>query len=436
MRSRCLSPHTGTVGKVRAPSRGELSSKHAVCFAVQPLTACDMPRLGESRKRPDECAVRADFCGRTIVSAVTDMLMRYVRAAVRADGLAVLEGAGADDPDTAVTSARQLIGTVFGMAAAGPSVPAELAELVARPEDDGAADALYRRIDGVLAADSVMEDAVTAMLTDFYRRDFAAGDTQALVTMADLLRNRGDSGAALAAYRQAAESGSTDAVFALAQLLERGFGDADAARAVYQEAIDAGDPETSPRALVRLGYLLARGGRDEAAALGAFRQAIETGHRHWALAGLKGLGFLAEQQGDHDAAAAIYRQIVDSGDPEWATNAAYSLGRLLESTGDASGAKAAYRQAVSLGAGDEAAGALGRLLDVLAEEGDIDAARSVYHLAVQTGNSNAAYALAVIAQLLRNLGDHKAARATLEQAAADGDELARDILEDEPNWPG
>ena len=53
----------------------------------------------------------------------------------------------------------------------------------------------------------------------------------------------------------------------------------------------------------------------------------------------------------------------------------------------------------------------------------------------QTGNSNAAYALVVIAQLLRQRGDPRAARAALEQAAAAGDDLASDILEDEPNWP-
>jgi len=369
------------------------------------------------------------------VSGVTDMAMRYVRAAARADGPALLETAGDDGDDSARAAARQLLQTVFGASATGSTAPTELVELVAQPEDNEAENALYTRIDDMLSADPVTERAVTAVLTDLYRRAFAAGDTQALVTMGDLLRNCGDNDAALAAYQQAATAGSAEAVFAWARLLDRGFGDPDAAAAVYQEAIDAGDPETSPQALVQLGYLLARGGRDEAAAQAAFRHAIESDHPRWALAGMKGMGFVAEQQGDHDAAATIYRQIIDSGDPEWGANAAYSLGRLLEDNGDAAGAKAAYRRAVSLGPGDEAAGALGRLLDMLAEQADLDAVRSAHQLAVHVGTSNAAYALVIIAQLLRNLGDPHAARAALEQAAADGDSLAIDMLEDEPNWP-
>jgi len=195
------------------------------------------------------------------VSGVTDMAMRYVRAAARADGAAVLGAAGADGDDPAVAAARQLLGTVFGTSATGPSAPAELAELAAHPDDNEAENALYVRIDDILAADPVIENAVTAVLTVLYRRAFATGDTQA-VTM-DLFRNCGDRDAALAAYRQAADAGSADAVFALARLLERGFGDPDAARSVYQEAIDAGNPETCPQAPVQLGYLLARDGRDE-----------------------------------------------------------------------------------------------------------------------------------------------------------------------------
>jgi tetratricopeptide (TPR) repeat protein len=363
------------------------------------------------------------------------MAMRYVRAAARADGPALLEPAGADGGEFAGAAARQLLQTVFGPSATGSTAPAELVGLVAQPQDNEAENALYRRIDDMLAADAVTESAVTAVLTDLYRRAFAAGDTQALVTMGDLMRNCGDNDTALAAYQQAATAGNAEAVFALACLLDRGFGDPDAAAAVCQEAIDAGDPETSPQALVHLGYLLARGGRDEAAAQAAFRHAVESGHPRWALAGMKGMGFVAEQQGDPDAAATIYRQIIDSGNPEWGASAAYSLGRLLEDIGDSAGAKAAYGRAVSLGPSDEAAGALGRLLDMLAAQGDLDAARSAHQLAVQVGNSNAAYALVVIAQLLRDLGDPRAARAALEQAAADGDSLAIDMLEDEPNWP-
>jgi tetratricopeptide (TPR) repeat protein len=209
---------------------------------------------------------------------LSDQAVRYIALAAQADGAAVLSPSDGGSDDRAVAIGRDLLRVVFGPQQVGVILPDELAELVARPRDMDAFGALWRRVTGIFDADPELESAVAGMLTAFFGLESEAGNTQALVELGDLLRDRDKPEEARDAYRWAAEAGNSHALISLARQLARGFGDFDGARVAYRQAIDAGDPEVAAQALVELGYLRARRFGDNTAAEAAFRQAIATGH--------------------------------------------------------------------------------------------------------------------------------------------------------------
>lgn len=364
------------------------------------------------------------------IGSLSDQLMRFMVAAVRAYGPDVLASPGSAGGDAEAALGREVISAVFGVWRSAGSLHAVLAELAADPANMDALAELSNLVGDVLDEAPELETALTQELAAFYRREFEAGNAGAMADLGDLLRFRGVPREAQAAYRQAVEAGHIHGLIDLARLHEY-LRDPRAARAAYERAIETGDPDVSAEAQVRLGSMLAYAGRDDSAAEEAFQHAIETRHPAWAAAGLEGLAAIRHRQGDLDGERAIYQQLIDSGDASSAGSALVSLGVLLESQGDVDGAKAAYWRLVNSGTPKKwAAHGLVSVLNLLRREGNLDDARAAYGKAVETGNPDAPYGLVVIGQLLRTRGDTEAARVAFEEAARAGHELAGDLLED------
>jgi tetratricopeptide (TPR) repeat protein len=334
------------------------------------------------------------------IGTLSDQLLRFMVAAVRAYGPGVLASADGAGDDAEAALGREALAAVFGAWRSAASLDAVLADLAASPASMDALAALSSLVGDVLDEAPELESALTQELADFYRREFEAGDAAAMADLGDLLRFRGIPEEAQAAYRQAVEAGHTRGLIDLGGLHEL-LGDPEAARAAYAQAAETGDPDVAAEAQVKLGSMLSYSGRDDSAAEEAFQRAVETRHPVWAAAGLEGLAAIRHRQGDLDGERAIYQHLIDSGDASSSGSALLGLGVLLESQGDVDGARAAYWQLVNSGTPEkQAAHALVSLLNLLRRDGDLDEARAAYGKAAESGNPEAPYGLIVIGQLL------------------------------------
>lgn len=363
------------------------------------------------------------------IGSLSDQLMRFMVAAVRAYGPDVLASADSAGGDAEAALGREVLSAVFGAWRSAGSLDAVLADLAAHPANADALAALTNLVDEALDEAPELETAFTQELAGFYRREFETGRPQAMADLGDLLQFRAPQ-EAQAAYWQAVAAGHIHGLIDLARLHEY-LGDLKAARATYHRAIETGDPDVSAEAQVELGSMLADAEHDDVAAEDAFQQAAKSRHPAWAAAGLGGLAAVRHRQGDLAGERAIYQQLIDSGDASSAGSALVSLGVLLESQGDTGGAKAAYWRLVNSGTPKKwAAHGLVSLLNMLRRDSNLDEARAAYRKAVETGNPDAPYGLIVIGQLLRTRGDTGAARAAFEAAARAGHELAEELLAD------
>jgi CHAT domain-containing protein/Flp pilus assembly protein TadD len=238
------------------------------------------------------------------------------------------------------------------------------------------------------------------------------------------LQERGDTTAALAVYRQVADSTDHDtagrAAYALGILLYEA-GDEAGAAAAFRRAASLGDAELVPMAEYRAGQLLHDAGDlDEAQA--AYQRAIDSGHADAAPRAALDLGALLAERGDAEGARAAYQRAIDAGHPEASPKAAGNLGVLLSQLGDIEGAQAAYQAAADSGYPEIAPTSALRLGTMLAEHGDASGARTALEQAIASGDSfaapRAAYNLGI---LLLQGGDREGAMAALRTAASGPD---------------
>ncbi|MGW5497751.1 hypothetical protein, partial [Streptomyces olivaceoviridis] len=210
------------------------------------------------------------------------------------------------------------------------------------------------------------------------------GSTNALFSLAELREEAGDRDGAETLARQAADHGSTAALVRLAQMRARA-GDQEGAETLARQAADHG----STAALGLLAQMREKAGdRDGAETLA--RQAAD----HGSAATLALLAHLREEAGDQDGAETLARQAADHGDAA----ALALLAHLREEAGDRDGAETLARQAADHGD----AAALVRLALMREEAGDRDGAET---LARQAADHGDAAALALLAQMREKAGD-------------------------------
>jgi tetratricopeptide (TPR) repeat protein len=254
----------------------------------------------------------------------------YMAAAVRMYGDAVLSADYCQAADAGIALGLRLMQQVFGARDRGGQLPRAMQDLIVYPGDGRAAPAeLEECVHDALFDDPGLEAAVSQELITFYQREIAAGSTQAMVELGDLLRAEGDSAGARAAYQRAIEAGNAHALIDLARLLRGDMGDAEGARVAFQQAVDSGDPDLAAEALVDLGYLFMVVARDYAATRACFEEAIGSGHADWAPAAMVGLARLLEKQGDTIGARAACQRAAEAGNADCAANALVFLGVML-----------------------------------------------------------------------------------------------------------
>ncbi|MFD5518667.1 hypothetical protein [Streptomyces sp. NPDC127066] len=164
-----------------------------------------------------------------------------------------------------------------------------------------------------------------------YRRAADAGNTSALLWLAQRRERAFRWAEAKALTQQAVDAGAFGAMAQLTDMRER-LGDRQGAEALARQAAATGDAS----ALTTLVQMRERRDRECAEALA--QQAADAGHT----SALAELGRLREESGDLGGAEALYRQAVDKGD----TSVLYSLAGIREDAGDLEGAKALMRQVV------------------------------------------------------------------------------------------
>jgi tetratricopeptide (TPR) repeat protein len=258
----------------------------------------------------------------------------YMAAAVRVYGPMALSADAGMDSDSAVTLGWRLLREIFGTQAADGQLPAAIEALIIDPEDDGVRDALEREVHKALSRDPRLETVVGQALAGFLDQEIAAGSTDAMVSLGDLLRWQGDSEGAQAAYQRAIDCGDAHAMIDMARLLRGDLGDAEGARAWFQRAIDSGHDEIALEATVDLGQLLMAFQHDAEGARTAFERAISSRHAEWAPAAMVSLARLLQKNGDIAGAQAAYQQAIDSGNDDWAAEASAFLATMLRQKGD------------------------------------------------------------------------------------------------------
>src|SRR5258707_5051519 len=311
-------------------------------------------------------------------------------AAARAYGSAVLRSRGRQGDRADVTLGRDL---VQHLCAGKPAIPQAVRELIANPDSKRARDALEEYLDDALHEDSGSEAALAEELAAYYLREFEVGNTQAMVDLGFLLRQRDDPQAARAAFQQAIDVGDTHAQIDLASLLRGDLNDLAGARAALQQAISSADPDVAAEAMVELGYLLMLSQGDTAEAQAAFQQAIRTAHSEWAPAAWVGLGQLMHRQGDAIGAQDAYQRAINADNVESSSSASVRLADLLRSHGDTARARDANQKVLYRPHPDRASAAYISQRNLLRDYGCIDTSTLPYRTGLETGNPEAPYAL-------------------------------------------
>ncbi|MCW6009114.1 tetratricopeptide repeat protein, partial [Micromonospora sp. CPCC 205371] len=234
---------------------------------------------------------------------------------------------------------------------------------------------------------------------------------RARVLLGRVLEDRGDTGAAEAAYREADEMGDGDAANDVGLLLAA-RGDLAGAEAAYRRADERGCAPAG----YNLGLLLDERG-DRAAAIEALERADARDHPQAAMI----LGHWALDAGELDRAEACWYRADERG----ATGAATNLGYLLQQRGYLDDAEEVLRRA---GERDELDG-LHNLGWLRQQRGDLDGAAQAYSEAVTRGREASAGNLRAALQAIveRDEGDVPFVQAAAEGDAAAAVELGRRI---------
>jgi tetratricopeptide (TPR) repeat protein len=197
-----------------------------------------------------------------------------------------------------------------------------------------------------VAAIAVLEEAIESA-----DPDVAA---EALVELGHLLLSRRDP-EALPVFERAIATGHRE--FAPAAMIGAGLvrdkvlGDYQGALAAFRQAAGSGTPQWAASALIDLGDLLDRHG-ETADAVDAWQRAARSGAAEWAGMALNKLANLAQRHDDLDGANAAYRIAVETGRPE-ASYILVIIGHILASRGDGVRAREAYQQAIDSGYTDD-----------------------------------------------------------------------------------
>ncbi|WP_244252639.1 tetratricopeptide repeat protein [Micromonospora antibiotica] len=236
------------------------------------------------------------------------------------------------------------------------------------------------------------------------------GDTGAMFNLGVLLAQLGDrQEEAEQWYRRAADAGHTRAMSNLGVLLEQRGDRQEEAEQWYRRAADTGDTGDTG-AMFNLGVLLAQRGDRQEEAEQWFRRAADTGDTR----AMFNLGVLLAQLGDRqEEAEQWFRRAADTGD----TGAMSNLGVLLEQRGDR---QEEAEQWFRRGADTGDTGAMFNLGVLLAQLGDRqEEAEQWYRRAADTGDTGAMSNLGV---LLEQRGDRQEeAEQWFRRAADTGD---------------
>lgn len=235
------------------------------------------------------------------------------------------------------------------------------------PDDAPAAEAEREESDASrLAAAGLRNEARRVRRRDqdsaesLYWRASAAGDTAALLELAEMREGSSEYDVAELAYRRAADAGESTGLMKLARLREKA-GDHAAAERLFREAADAGNPS----ALVVLAGLRNQAG-DVNGAVRLAREAAQQGNS----AALSELAWRRELAGDLELAEKLYSEALAAGDKSSRT----ALARLCELAGAHAAAEKIARSAAA--EGDTAV--LNHLAKARAFAGDFDSAEALY----------------------------------------------------------
>jgi hypothetical protein len=335
-----------------------------------------------------------------------------------------------EDADTTRPEAvgRDLARLIFGTGPAGPSIPAPMTALIARPDNPEALTVLDNRIEDVLGQDAELAAAVDSILARFFAKQLQSDDRQALADAGSLLWWEAPQ-QARAAFQRAIELGNEHARIDLAKLHEAVLRDRQTALELYQQAAQSPDPDVAAEALVELGRTHAIH-QELPAARGAFQQVISSRHPHWAPQAMTAFGYMLTRQPDgEEEARALFQQAVETGDAQIGAKALLGLASLLERHGDTPGAKTAWSQVIDSREAPWAEIAFSHLLNQLSAEDDLDAAHDTHRRGVQTANPDTPHALVTIGNILRQRGDAEGWRAAYQQAIDSGYPAADDLRE-------
>ncbi|WP_150494255.1 tetratricopeptide repeat protein [Streptomyces kanamyceticus] len=251
-----------------------------------------------------------------------------------------------------------------------------------RPADAGQAVSMYN-LGFLLKEQGDTEAALTS-----FTRAADLGNTNAMNHLGALLKEQGDTEAALTWHTRAADLGNTNAMIHLGVLLKE-QGDTEAALTWHTRAADLGNIS----AMFNLGVLLAEQG-DTEAALTWHTRAADLGNTN----AMNHLGVLLKEQGNTEAALTSFTRAADLGN----TNAMFNLGVLLAEQGDTEAVLTWHTRAADLGN----ISAMFNLGVLLAEQGDTEAALTSFTRAADLGNISAMFNLGV---LLAEQGNTEAA---------------------------
>lgn len=177
----------------------------------------------------------------------------------------------------------------------------------------------------------------TAAAIDAYRRALKAGDQTLRATLGDLLMDNGALAEGEALLRAAVTDGDPVAMNSLGrQLLKQGA--SAEAETLFEQAA-----REEPYGLFNLAKIrLDQHAFDEAEAL--LRRSLDAGHVDQAILALD-LAYLAAERSDAAAAERMYRRAVDAG----STTAVWKLGDMLRRRGDLDGAEKLYQRGPQMG---------------------------------------------------------------------------------------
>ncbi|MEU0693752.1 tetratricopeptide repeat protein [Streptomyces niveus] len=173
----------------------------------------------------------------------------------------------------------------------------------------------------------------------WFERPAGEGDTEAMMYVAEVVRNRFGMARAEALFRKAADAGSAPAMHSYAEYL-RGRGQLVDAERYFRRAVAGGHQES----LLNLGVLLRQKG-DASGAEACYREALKDPDAATRAHAHNNLANLLHDRGDDSAAEPHWRSAAEAGEPM----AMASLGALWAERGDLTGAERWFRPSAEAG---------------------------------------------------------------------------------------